>query len=91
MYISILLAFGLLLIISLKTEFLVNNKLNTFIKFVLFTILQPPQTSTDTRDEASRQTEIPTLTVSLPIIQTDMLGHSGASTAGAQATTNRMV
>lgn len=54
--------------------------------------LQPPQVSADTSGEAARQTEIPTLTVALPVMQAEMLGHSGASTAGAQAATaNRMV
>ncbi|EZA49911.1 NEDD4 family-interacting protein 1-like protein [Ooceraea biroi] len=51
-------------------------------------VLQPPQASTGTSGEVTRQTEIPTLTVALPVMQADMLGHSGASTASATA--NRM-
>ncbi|XP_032663672.1 NEDD4 family-interacting protein 1-like isoform X2 [Odontomachus brunneus] len=51
----------------------------------------PPQTSADTSGEASRNNEIPTLTVAMPIMQADMLGHSGCSTGAQAMTANRMV
>ena len=59
--------------------------------FVLCIISQPPQADTDTGGETS-QNEIPTVTVAMPFMQVDMLGHSGTSTAAAHSTTtNRMV
>ncbi|XP_018301468.1 NEDD4 family-interacting protein 1-like [Mycetomoellerius zeteki] len=50
----------------------------------------PPQIGTDTGGETSSQNEIPTVTVAMPFLQVDMLGHSGASTAAAHSTINRM-
>ncbi|XP_014487520.1 PREDICTED: NEDD4 family-interacting protein 1-like [Dinoponera quadriceps] len=49
----------------------------------------PPQTSADTSGEASRNNEIPTLTVAMSVMA-DMLGHSGSSAAALATTANRM-
>ncbi|XP_071559993.1 NEDD4 family-interacting protein 1-like isoform X1 [Temnothorax nylanderi] len=54
----------------------------------------PPQPGANTDGETSIQNEVPTVTavtVAVPFMQVDMLGHSGASTAALATTTNRMV
>ncbi|XP_029170076.1 NEDD4 family-interacting protein 1-like isoform X1 [Nylanderia fulva] len=50
----------------------------------------PPQTSADTSGETSQQNEIPTVTVAMPFMQVDILGHSSAAGAQANNLTNRM-
>ncbi|XP_011138489.1 NEDD4 family-interacting protein 1-like isoform X2 [Harpegnathos saltator] len=50
----------------------------------------PLQTIADTSGEVSRNNEIPTLTVAMPVMQADMLGHSGSSTGAHAAAVNRM-
>lgn len=66
------------------------SRIKRVSKFVLFIVLQPSETSADTSGEASRQTEIPMLTVA--VMQANRLSASSASSAAVQAvTTNRMV
>lgn len=66
------------------------RKLHVFIE-IFHVAPQPLQAGADTGGETSNQNEVPTVTVAMPFMQVDMLGHSGASTAAVQAATNRMV
>lgn len=49
-----------------------------------------PQTNAESSGEASNHTEIPMLTVALPVVQADMLGHSGNAAAAQATAMNRM-
>lgn len=60
-------------------------------KLIVCNALQLPQAGADTSGEVSQRNEIPTLTVDMPVMQADMLGHSGSSAGAQAATANRMV
>ncbi|CAK9819487.1 NEDD4 family-interacting protein 1-like [Anthophora plagiata] len=50
----------------------------------------PSQTNNDSNGEPSSQNEIPTLTVALPVMQSDIMNHSGNIAAAQTSIENRM-
>ncbi|XP_017788583.1 PREDICTED: NEDD4 family-interacting protein 1-like [Habropoda laboriosa] len=50
----------------------------------------PSQMNSDSNGEPSTQNEIPTLTVSLPVMQNDIMSHSGNIAAAQTSNENRM-